>query len=60
MMESVVVCRREFTPELLEHLRLLYAAERPRTRHMLAGEVCAQLAWYMPDGRSAISSAKVA
>lgn len=60
MMESVMVCRREFTAELLEHLRALSAQEQPPTRHMLAQEVCTQLAWYMPDGRPAISSAKVA
>ncbi len=60
MFESVVVCRREFTPELLEHLNAVARQEPPPTRNMLAREACARLAWYSPDGRPATSSAKVA
>lgn len=60
MLESIVVCRREFSPEVLEHLNVLTRQEPPPTRNMLAREVCAHLAWYSPDGRPATSSAKVA
>ena len=60
MPESIVVCRREFGPEVLEHLNVLTRQEPPPTRNMLAREVCAHLAWYSPDGRPATSSAKVA
>ncbi|MCB1126118.1 MAG: IS4 family transposase [Verrucomicrobiae bacterium] len=60
MSESIVVCRREFHPEVLEHLNALTRQEPPPTRNMLAREVCAHLAWYSPDGRAATSSAKVA
>jgi hypothetical protein len=60
MFEPIVVCRREFSPEVLEHLNTLTGQEPPPTRNMLAREVCAHLAWYSPDGRPATSSAKVA
>lgn len=60
MLESIVVCRREFSPEVLEHLKVLTRQEPPPTRNLLAREVCAHLAWYSPDGRPATSSAKVA
>jgi hypothetical protein len=60
MLESIVVCRREFSPEVLDHLNALTQQEPPPTRNMLAREVCAHLAWYSPDGRPATSSAKVA
>ena len=60
MLESIVVCRREFSPEVLEHLQALTRQEPPPTRNMLAREICAHLAWYSPDGRPATSSAKVA
>jgi hypothetical protein len=60
MFESLVVCCREFSPEVLEHLDALTRQEPPPTRNMLAREVCAHLAWYSPDGRPATASAKVA
>ena len=53
MFEPIVVCRREFSPEVLEHLNALTGQEPPPTRNMLAREVCAHLAWYSPDGRPA-------
>ena len=60
MQDGIVVCRRHFTPEVLEHLRGLIGQEPVPTPNMLAREVCRHLAWYSPDGRPATSSAKVA
>jgi len=60
MFDAIVVCRREFSPEVLEHLNGLARQQPPPTRNMLAREACAHLAWYSPDGRPATASAKVA
>lgn len=60
MREPIIVCGREFRSEVVEHLNQL-AGQQPRpTGNTLAREACALLAWYGPDGRAALSSAKVA
>ena len=60
MQEPITVCGREFSPELLMHLRQLSAQQPPPSRNQLARETCGGLAWFSPDGRPALSSAKVA
>jgi hypothetical protein len=60
MLDPYVVCHRKFSPELLTHLNELAHQEPAATRNMMAREACAHLAWYSPDGRPAVSSAKVA
>jgi hypothetical protein len=60
MQELIVVCRREFRPEVVEHLNQLARQHPAPSGNALAREVCALLAWYGPDGRAALSSAKVA
>ena len=60
MNEPVTLCGRVFSPELVEHLRQLLTAQPPPSNNALAREVCAHLAWYSPNGRPALSSAKVA
>ncbi len=60
MNEPILVCGREFRTEVVAHLNQL-AGQQPRpTGNTLAREACALLAWYRPDGRPALSSAKVA
>ena len=58
--EPQLVCGRLFRPEVLEHLRRCVAATPAPSGHALAREVCLHLAWYSPNGRPALSSAKVA
>jgi hypothetical protein len=60
MQDPIRVCGREFSPELLMHLRQLSAQQPPPSRNQLARETCCSLAWFSPDGRPALSSAKVA
>ncbi len=60
MQEPIIVCRREFRPEVLEHLNQLARQQPAPSGNALAREACALLAWYGPDGRPALSSAKVA
>ena len=55
-----MVCGRFFRPEVLEHLRQCTAQMPAPSRNTLAREVCLHLAWYSPNGRPAVSSAKVA
>lgn len=57
---AVKVCGRLFRPEVLEHLRQCVAETSVLSRNALAREVCQHLAWYSPNGRPALSSAKVA
>lgn len=57
---SLTVCGRQFSPELLTHLQQ-FAKQKPApSRNFLAKEACSALAWFSPDGRLALSSAKVA
>lgn len=56
----LVLCGRVFRPELLEHLRGLLTQSPAPSRNALAHELCLHLAWYSPNGRPALSSAKVA
>jgi hypothetical protein len=58
--EPIVVCGREFRPEVVEHLNQLARQQPAPSGHTLARETCALLAWYGPDGRPALASAKVA
>jgi uncharacterized protein DUF4338/transposase-like protein len=60
MQEPVIVCGREFSPNLLTHLQQLASQQPAASRNQLARETCLGLAWYSPDGRPALSSAKVA
>ena len=60
MNEPVIVCGRLFRPEVIDHLNQLAAVQPPCSGNALARETCALLAWYSPDGRPALSSAKVA
>jgi hypothetical protein len=60
MKDPIVVCGREFRPEVLEHLNRLAQQQPPPSGNALARETCALLAWYSPDGRPSLSSARVA
>ncbi len=60
MKDPIIACGREFRAEVLEHLNQLAGREPAPTGNTLARETCALLAWYGPDGRPALSSAKVA
>jgi hypothetical protein len=61
MQESIiVVCGREFSPAVLQHLRQVSQQRPTPSRNHLAREACLALAWYQSDGRLAVSSAKVA
>jgi hypothetical protein len=60
MQDPITICGRQFTPELLMHLRDVAAQRPPPSRNQLAREACGALAWFSPDGRPALSSAKVA
>lgn len=58
--EPIIVSGREFRPEVVEHLNQLARQQPAPSGNTLAREACALLAWYGPDGRAALSSAKVA
>ena len=60
MQDSLIVCGREFRPEVVDYLNELARQDPPPTGNTLAREACLLLAWYRPDGREALSSAKVA
>ena len=60
MNEPVIVCGRLFRPEVIDHCNQLAAVQPPCSGNALARETCSLLAWYSPDGRPALSSAKVA
>ena len=60
MQEPIIVSGREFLPEVVEHLNQLARQQPEPSGNTLAREACALLAWYGPDGRPALSSAKVA
>jgi len=57
---DVIVCGRRFSPELLTHLQRLAQGQPPPSGNFLAKEACSALAWFSPNGRLALSSAKVA
>ena len=60
MNEPVIVCGRVFRPELVQHLSQMATQQPPPGRNVLAHEVCTHLAWFSPNGRPALSGAKVA
>jgi hypothetical protein len=60
MLDTITVCGRDFTPELLTHLQQLAQQQPPPSGNRMAREACGVLAWFSPDGRPALSSAKVA
>jgi hypothetical protein len=60
MTDPIIVCGREFRAEVVEHLNTLSGQQPPPTGNTLARETCALLAWYGPDGRPALASAKAA
>src|SRR3989442_1707602 len=60
MNEPIVVCGGEVCAEVGEHLNQLAGQQPPATGNTLAREACELLGWYRPDGRAALSSAKVA
>jgi hypothetical protein len=55
-----VLCGQTFSDSLRLHLQELAAQQPPPFRNALARELCAQLNWRSPNGRPAVSSAKVA
>jgi len=60
MTEPIIVSGREFRPEVVAHLNELARQQPAPTGQRLAQEVCTLLAWYGPDGRPSLVSAKVA
>lgn len=54
------VCGKTFTPALIQHLAEMIKSHPKISRNTLADEVCHQLDWYSPNGRPALSSARVA
>ena len=60
MNKPVIVCGRVFHPELVQHLSQMASQQPPPGRNVLAHEVCSHLAWFSPNGRPALSGAKVA
>jgi hypothetical protein len=61
MFDSIVtVCGRQFSPELLTHLSQFANQEPAPSGNQIAKEACSALAWFSPNGRPALSSAKVA
>jgi hypothetical protein len=60
MNKAVIVCGRVFHPELVQHLSQMASQQPPPGRNVLAHEVCSHLAWFSPNGRAALSGAKVA
>ena len=60
MDKSIILCGRVFTPELINHLNLELRQEPQMSKNALARILCQHLAWWSPDGRGAVASAKVA
>src|SRR5476651_1177071 len=58
--DPIIVCGRTFTPGFIEHLNVVWAQEPTPSNNELARIVCEHLAWYSPNARPALSSAKVA
>lgn len=56
----IVICARNFSPELILHLSQLAAQSPVPSNNSLARELCDVLAWRSPNGRPALSSAEVA
>ena len=56
----ITVCGRQFSPELLTHLQQFVHQQPAPSRNRIAQEACGALGWYSPNGRPALSSAKVA
>jgi hypothetical protein len=60
MEKSIILGGRIFTVEFIEHLNVVQAQQPDLSNNALARVVCEHLAWFSPDGRAAVSSAKVA
>jgi hypothetical protein len=60
MQEPIIVCGREFRPEVVEHLSQLARQQTEPTSNTLVREACALLAWHRLHGRPALSNVKVA
>ena len=60
MDKAILMCGRVFSPELIEQLQRMAAMTPPPSRNLLARTVCCSLNWSSPNGRLALSSAKVA
>jgi hypothetical protein len=58
--ESRRYCGRLFTPDEIQRIRSLTAAEPKRNRAQLSREVCDILGWLRPDGRRKDMSCRVA
>lgn len=58
--DSVVVCGREFTNEVLKQVQELIAQGKSLTRAELSREVCDLLRWYRPNGKRKEMSCRVA
>ncbi len=60
MNAPIRVCGQTFTPALIQHLAEMIGAHPKISRNTLANEACQQLGWHSPNGRPALSSARVA
>lgn len=60
MEKPVIIGGRVFTVEFVEYLNAVEEQQPALSANALARVVCEHLGWYSPDGRAAVSSAKVA
>ncbi len=60
MEKPIILGGRIFTVEFVEHLNGVQTQQPDLSNNALARVVCEHLAWFSPDGRAAVSSAKVA
>ena len=60
MEKPIILGGRVFTVEFVEHLNVVQKQQPDLSNNALARVVCEHLAWFSPDGRAAVSSAKVA
>lgn len=58
--QPIKVCGKFFKPELIEHLNQLQAQDPALSNRSLARIICELLPWSSPDGRLAVTSARVA
>lgn len=60
MEKPITLGGRIFTPEFVEHLNVVQTQRPELNATALARVVCEHLGWFSPDGRAAVSSARVA
>jgi hypothetical protein len=59
-METIKLCGRTFTSQLIQHLNEMLIEQPHITHTTLAREVCQRMQWCTPNGKLCLSSAKVA